>query len=292
MIKLSSNELSEICNRLGKSKIINIKKIFGGCINNSWGIEFTDSRFFLKKNTKDQRLLKFEQYCLNDLRKFIDFQKVILPKVINYFEYENNEYLLMEWLDLNNSNQKKLGAGIAELHLKSNQKNPKRFGYSVPGFIGTTYQYEGWENNWADCFINLRIEPQLSLLKEKSINKDLINKVKSKIKLHLDEHEPMNSLIHGDLWYGNVGSGHFGKGVIFDPSCWWADSEIDIAMTRLFGGFKDEFYNEYYKLIKKKKYSSKRSIIYNFYHILNHANMFGGSYLNEVDKYIKDILDL
>ena len=133
MIKLSNNELSEICNRLGKSKIINIHKLSGGCINHSWRIDFKDTKFFLKKNDRNQKLLKFEQYCLNDLRKYSNSQNIIIPKVIDYFECENNEFLLLDWMDLNNLNQKKLGAGIAEIHLNSNKKKPKKFGYSVPG---------------------------------------------------------------------------------------------------------------------------------------------------------------
>jgi len=292
MIKLSNNELSEICNRLGKSKIINIQKILGGCINNSWRIEFSDSKFFLKKNCRDQKLLKFEQYCLNDLRKYSNSQNIIIPEVIDYFECENNEFLLLDWMDLNNLNQKKLGAGIAEIHQNSNKKKTIGFGYPVPGFIGTTKQLDGWEKNWVDCFINLRIEPQLSLLKNCSLSINLVNRIKSKIKFYLSDHDPMKCLIHGDLWSGNISSDNHEKGIIFDPSCWWADSEIDIAMTRLFGGFTDDFYNEYFKIIKKKNGSKNRTTIYNFYHILNHANMFGGNYINEVTNYIKMILDM
>ena len=144
MIKLSNSELSEICNHLGKSKIINIQKIFGGCINHSWRIDFKDSKIFLKKNNRDQKLLKFEQYCLNDLRKYINPQNIIIPKVINYFEYENNEFLILDWIDLNNLNQKKLGTGIAEIHLNSSNKKPNKFGYPVPGYIGTSKQPKGW----------------------------------------------------------------------------------------------------------------------------------------------------
>ena len=292
MIKLSISELSEICDHLGKSKIINIQKISGGCINHSWRIEFTDSKFFLKKNERNQKLLKFEQYCLNDLRKYINSQNIIIPKVIHYFEYENNEFLLLDWMNLNNFNQKKLGAGIAEIHLNSNKKKPNKFGYPVPGFIGTTRQLDGWEVNWVDCFIRLRIEPQLSLLNNGSFSIDLINRIISKIKDHLSDHDPMNCLIHGDLWSGNVSTSTHEKGILFDPSCWWADSEIDIAMTRLFGGFTNDFYNEYNKNIKEKKGSNKRTTIYNFYHILNHANMFGGNYINQVNNYINLILNM
>ena len=292
MTKLTNNELSEICKHLGKSKIINIQKIFGGCINHSWRIDFSDSKFFLKKNDRHQKLLQFEQHCLNDINKYINSQNIIIPKVINYFEHENNEFLVLDWINLYNSNQKKLGAGIAELHLNSNKKKPNKFGYPVPGFIGTSKQLNGWESNWVDCFINLRIEPQLSLFDHDSLSFNLKNRLKSKIKFHLSDHDPMQCLIHGDLWSGNISTDNLEKGIIFDPSCWWADSEIDIAMTRLFGGFSEDFYNEYFKIIKEKKGSNKRTTIYNFYHILNHANMFGGNYIHQVFNYINMILKM
>ena len=123
-----------------------------------------------------------------------------------------------------------------------------------------------------------------------SIN--LINRINSKIKIHLSDHDPMKCLIHGDLWSGNVSTDHLEKGIIFDPSCWWADSEVDIAMTRLFGGFTNDFYNEYFKIIKEKNGSHKRTTIYNFYHVLNHANMFGGNYIKQVNNYINMILNM
>ena len=105
-------------------------------------------------------------------------------------------------------------------------------------------------------------------------------------------HKPINSLVHGDLWSGNVGTEKNGKGVIFDPASWWADNEVDIAMTKLFGGFRKEFYEEYHKIFPKKSGYEKRIIIYNLYHILNHANMFGGSYYGQVENYVKEILKM
>ena len=92
------------------------------------------------------------------------------------------------------------------------------------------------------------------------------------------------------MWSGNIGVNQTNKGVIFDPACWWADSEVDIAMTRLFGNFQEEFYENYHKIIPIKTGFEKRTIIYNFYHILNHANMFGGGYFAQVKEYIKKIL--
>ena len=105
-------------------------------------------------------------------------------------------------------------------------------------------------------------------------------------------HKPIIALVHGDLWSGNTGMDKNGKGVIFDPASWWADNEVDVAMTKLFGGFRKEFYEEYHRIFPKKNVFEKRIIIYNLYHILNHANMFGGGYLKQVEDYIKAILNM
>ena len=74
------------------------------------------------------------------------------------------------------------------------------FGFPVEGFIGTTDQKKGLEDNWIDCFLNLRIIPQLLFLKSTTLDKEIINKVKEKIKSELLNHKPINALVHGDLW--------------------------------------------------------------------------------------------
>ena len=213
-------------------------------------------------------------------------------EVIAYKSVNNIEILLIEWIDMHNFDQKKLGKGLGEMHLKSAESNPKMFGFPVEGFIGTTAQKKGLENNWIDCFLNLRIMPQLLILKSTILDKQTIKKIKEKIKSELLNHKPINALVHGDLWSGNTGMDKSGRGVIFDPASWWADNEVDIAMTKLFGGFRKEFYEEYHKIFPIKNGFEKRIIIYNFYHILNHANMFGGGYLKQVKDYVKAILNM
>ena len=292
MQTIPHTEVSEICNQLGEGTPKSIKQVFGGDIHNSWRIEFNNAKFFLKRNNRKEKFLKFEESCLKNLQKYINFDNLVVPKIILYLEVDNVELLLMEWIDMKNSDQQKLGKGLGEMHIESNKFNPTSFGYPIHGYIGTTNQIKGWEKNWIKCFINLRIEPQLAILKKDFIEIDIKNKIKSKIESELYAHEPINSLVHGDLWSGNIGVNQMNKGVIFDPACWWADCEVDIAMTRLFGNFRNEFYENYYKVIPIKKGFEKRTIIYNFYHILNHANMFGGTYYYQVKSYIQKILSM
>jgi len=292
MQKFSHIEVSEICDELGEDYPKSIEQVHGGDTHNAWKIEFTEKKLFLKRNDKGKKFLKFEKYCLQNLREHINEKNIIVPEVIAYKNIKNIEILIIEWIDMKNLGQEKLGKGLGEMHLISKESNPKSFGYPVEGFIGITNQKKGWENDWIDCFLNLRIIPQLSILKNNFLDRGTINKVKEKIKLELLNHKPINTLVHGDLWAGNVGTETSGKGVIFDPASWWADNEVDIAMTKLFGGFRKEFYEEYHKIFPIKKGFEKRIIIYNFYHILNHANMFGGSYLNQVKDYVKEILNM
>jgi fructosamine-3-kinase len=292
MQKLSHIEINEICDELGETYPKSIEQVHGGDINSAWQIEFSNKKLFLKRNFRNKKMLKFEKYCLLNLRKFINQENLVIPEVIAYKNIQKIEILLTEWIEIQNFDQKKLGKGLGEMHLKSAESNPKMFGFPVEGFIGTTDQKKGWENNWIDCFLNLRIMPQLLIFKSKILEKETINKVKEKIKSELLNHQPINTLVHGDLWSGNAGTDKSGKGVIFDPASWWADNEVDIAMTKLFGGFRKEFYEEYHKIFPLKKGFEKRIIIYNFYHILNHANMFGGGYLKKVEDYVKAILNM
>ena len=292
MQKLSPIEINEICEELGETYPKSIEQVHGGDIHNAWRIEFSNKKLFLKRNIRNKKFLEFEKYCLQNLRKYINQENLVIPEVIAYKNIKNIEILLIEWIDMHNFDQKKLGKGLGELHLKSAESNPKMFGFPVEGFIGTTDQKKGLEDNWIDCFLNLRIIPQLLSLKSRILDKEIINKVKEKIKTELLNHKPINALVHGDLWSGNAGMNKCGKGVIFDPASWWADNEVDIAMTKLFGGFRKEFYEEYHRIFPLKNGFEKRIIIYNFYHILNHANMFGGGYLNQVEDYVKAILNM
>ena len=292
MQKLSHTEVSEICDELGEAYPKNVAPVHGGDIHSTWQMEFANKKLFLKRNNREKKFLEFEKYCLQNLKEFNNQKNLIVPEVVAYKNMKNVEILLIEWIDMQNFDQKNLGTGLGEMHLNSSEYSPKSFGYPIEGFIGLTDQKKGWENNWIDCFLNLRIIPQLSILKSNVLDKKIKNKVKKKITSELLKHEPINTLVHGDLWSGNVGIDKSGKGVIFDPASWWADNEVDIAMTKLFGGFRKEFYEEYHKIFPIKKGFENRIIIYNFYHILNHANMFGGSYFNQVKDYVKAILKM
>jgi fructosamine-3-kinase len=95
------------------------------------------------------------------------------------------------------------------------------------------------------------------------------------------DYQPVASLLHGDLWGGNWGADADGAPVIFDPAVYYGDREADLAMTRLFGGYGQDFYAAYQAAWPLDAGAPVRVRLYNLYHVLNHLNLFGAGYLKQ-----------
>jgi fructosamine-3-kinase len=102
-------------------------------------------------------------------------------------------------------------------------------------------------------------------------------------------YRPVPSLLHGDLWGGNV-SAVERQPVIFDPAVYYGDREADLAMTELFGGFSEQFYQAYRDTWPLDDGYPVRKTLYNLYHVLNHFNLFGGGYGSQAERMIDSLL--
>ena len=100
MQKIPHIELNEICNQLGEGSPKSLKQVLGGNIHKSWQIEFNNAKFFLKRNAREEKFLEFEKSCLKNLKKYINSENLIVPKIISYLEVNNVELLLLEWIDM------------------------------------------------------------------------------------------------------------------------------------------------------------------------------------------------
>ena len=78
--------------------------------------------------------------------------------------------------------------------------------------------------------------------------------------------------------------------MIFDPAVYYGDRECDLAMTELFGGFSADFYEAYRANFPLDAGYAMRRELYNLYHILNHANMFGGGYVQQSEQMMQKLL--
>ena len=273
------------------SLIEKIIPVAGGCIHKAWCIHFQNGkRVFAKSNHIDNiNMFKFERECLSVLKKFANKSYICIPQTLDLISFENTSILFLEWMDLKQTQKNLLGKGLALLHKSSSEFSKKNFGWEVEGFIGSSPQMRGWERNWGKFFVNYRLKPQLIRAKKWGVRVDEYKDVLKYLSSYLNDHHPRVSIVHGDLWSGNCGSTKDGLGSLFDPSSYWGDREVDISMTKLFGGFNREFYKGYEEIWPLDHSSDYRTDIYNLYHLLNHANMFGGSYKENSIKILKDL---
>ena len=105
----------------------------------------------------------------------------------------------------------------------------------------------------------------------------------------LNRHAPQPCLVHGDLWAGNAAVLEDGRGLLIDPASWWADREVDLAMTQLFGGFTRRFWEGYQQEWPLDDGAEQRIEVLNLYHVLNHANLFGGGYQQQSRNILKEL---
>ena len=181
-------------------------------------------------------------------------------------------YLLLQWLDLRPSGDfAALGSMLARVHRSTGE----RFGWPRDNYIGATPQRNHRTDDWKTFWREQRMEPQLELARRNGHRIDI-----GRVCDLLDGHAPQPSLVHGDLWRGNVGFTAHGP-VVFDPAVYHGDREVDLAMTELFGGFPPAFYSAYGPLPAGYE---RRKHLYNLYHLLNHLNLFGGGYLRQVNE--------
>jgi protein-ribulosamine 3-kinase len=188
-------------------------------------------------------------------------------------------YLLLEWLELRSSGDfAAMGAMLAAMHRAS----ADAYGWPRENYIGPTPQENGACETWMEFWRERRLEPQLALASRNGHRLE-----PAPVWRLLEGHHPTPALLHGDLWSGNAAFIAGGEPVLFDPAVYYGDREADLAMTELFGGFPAEFYDAYHKAWPLESGYELRKHLYNLYHLLNHLNLFGPSYLAQVEATLR-----
>ncbi len=271
-------------------QIESVQQLGGGDINQAYSINCAGKPCFIKVNQAN--LVDMFKAELAGLNEIAATRTIRVPKPISCGQVNNHSYLLMENLNLKRGSSCTdimLAKRIAQLH----RIIQAYFGWFRNNTIGSTDQINDPSESWPDFWRLKRLNFQLQLAAEKGYTGRLQKKgalLCEQLDAFFIDYQPQPSLVHGDLWAGNAGVSEDNEPVIYDPACYYADREVDIAMTELFGGYSANFYAAYNDFFPLDAGYKVRKTLYNLYHILNHLNLFGSAYASQAENMIEQLL--
>lgn len=251
----------------------------GGCIHAAW--RWGD--YFIKTNEPSEEA-NFRAEAAS-LRAIAASGAIRVPEVVAHGCAGGDACLVLEHLELHAAgDESALGEQLAALH----QTTAGRYGFAGDNFLGATPQPNGWRDNWPAFFAERRLGHLLGLLAGRGIRFDQAERLLDRLDEFLPRHPPA-ALLHGDLWAGNKAYLGDGTPVLFDPSAHHGHGECDLAMTTLFGGFGRDFYRAYHARLPLEDGHELRFELYRLHHLLNHAWLFGGSYIDQSRRIIAQL---
>lgn len=263
-----------------KEPVVRVKPIHSGYVSDAYSVSTRERRYFLKVS-REPVLPDFflpEKEGLSTLKENFGSN---VPQVINVFEVEDLQFLLMEFVESGVPHANfwtTFGHKLAGMHQNTHQS----FGWDSDNYIGALAQKNKWDASWVSFFAENRILPLVQQLTDLGFFSTAQLTQAEKLCAELDNILPKErpALIHGDLWSGNFLVDKKGLPVLIDPSISFSHREMDIAMTKLFGGFPREFYESYEQRFPLATGWETRLPVTQLYPLLVHAALFGGSYIS------------
>jgi len=259
----------------------------GGCINDCFILKTSSGKFFLKRNEakKFPKMFVAEARGLKLLNETVSG---ITPNVIAHSENDDEQFLILECIE-KGSTQTEFWNDFAKKLAALHRRSGNFFGLDHDNYIGSLSQSNRNHKDWISFFILERIEPQLKMAIDARELPSPIHKNFEKLFSRLHEIFPheKSSLVHGDLWSGNYLTGKDGWMKLIDPAVYFGFREMDLAMSKLFGGFDSSLYKCYHEEFPLENGFEKRVDICNLYPLLVHVNLFGGYYAFQVQSIIK-----
>ena len=277
-------------------RIAGRQPVHGGDINRAYRLSLSDgSAVFMKSNTV--RNLSFFTAEARGLAALRGAGAIGIPKALalGTDQAQGISFLLMEYLEPTprvRNYWEVFGRELAALHRSGCSEAARAadglpFGFASDNYIGASPQKNTPAADWLTFFRDFRLLPQMKMAEGyfDSRTRRQCERLLEHLDSYLEEPE-FPSLIHGDLWSGNAVCGPDGKAWILDPAAYVGHFEAELAMTELFGAFLAAFYEAYNEVNPIGTGYRDRRELYNLYHLLNHLNLFGGSYLGSVRRIV------
>jgi fructosamine-3-kinase len=267
------------------------RAVGGGCIHRALEVGTDGRSWFLKLN--DAGALPMFEAEVDGLAALAACGAFRVPRVLACGATGEEAFLLLEHLRLRPLASAEDGRRFAEALVQLHHDTGEHFGWARDNFIGANPQSNSQHDGWARFFVNCRLIPQLQMARARghggAVGREAEQLLERVPALFLD-YRPRPSLLHGDLWNGNAAMDAEGRPVIFDPAVYRGDRDADLAMSELFGGFPTAFYAAYRAAWPPAEGYEQRKTLYNLYHVLNHLNLFGRSYLGQAERMIRALV--
>ncbi|GAA4915454.1 fructosamine kinase family protein [Mucilaginibacter defluvii] len=264
--------------------------VSGGDINRAYRIDTVSMTYFVKVNNKNKFRGMFDAEA-KGLNLIASTNTIAVPQIVMQGDAGDDSYLLLEWLDTKSAaavDMRELGRQLADMHRVS----AEYFGLPYNNYMGSLTQSNRQHSTWTEFFVNERLMPMISMARGKKLldagDVALFGRLYNRLAALFDEEPP--SLIHGDLWGGNYLIGSRGKPYLIDPAVSYGHREFDIAMTTLFSGFGNEFYDAYQDAFPLTKDWRQRLNLWNIYPLLVHLDLFGVTYKQQLISSLKGYL--
>jgi fructosamine-3-kinase len=256
--------------------------VAGSAISQTFLLETSMGPFFMKLNSALFGLDFFEKEAKGlDLLANAGALKVARPLFDGRFHQQI--YVVMEYLEKGEPDPdfwEDFGRRMAALH----RNTQAQFGLSYNNYIGKIPQRNTLHDTWPSFFADERIMRLADRAHTHGLldaaHADQAGRICARLPDLLPEEEP--ALLHGDLWNGNFMVHTNGKVALFDPATYYGNREMDIAMSRLFGGFDNRFYGAYHEAWELQPGYAEREPLLQLYPLLVHLLLFGGHYRDEV----------
>jgi len=270
-----------------RTKIDGALPVSGGDINEARRLETPLGKFFLKMNTVAHAHCMFAAEA-KGLQLMADARALRIPEVIGSSTEGSTGWLLMEFMEQGRRRPdfwRSFGEGLAAMH----RTRGEQYGLDHDNFIGSLPQSNTQHKHWVEFYIAERLQPQVEMAlqsnKFNTSDQQNFENLYEKLPQLLPEESP--ALIHGDLWSGNFLADERGAPVLIDPAVCFASREMDIAMSLLFGGFDQKFYDAYHDTYPLLPGWEERVDLYQLYYLLVHVNLFGGGYVGSVQRIVR-----
>lgn len=272
----------------GASAAVGLRDSSGVSICFTDRLQCGDNEYFIKAN--DIRFGEMFAAEAQALTEMAATGTIRVPQVICHGDDGHQCYIVMEYLTMpRRADSRQLAERLVAMH----RVTADRFGWHRDNTIGLTPQHNHQHDDWLTFWREHRLGFQLKLAEANGVGGQLQQlgaALMEDCPVLFADYSPAPSMLHGDLWSGNYGGLDDGTPVVFDPALYFGDREADIAMTTLFGGFSADFYREYESLWPLEDGYELRRIFYNLYHVLNHLNLFGGTYHDQAIAMMRHLL--